>query len=279
MYKLLLVSDRDEVLNAFAQVQNWESLGFRPPHIRHDYEGAVDSLTKHHADGIAIAVSPSEERKIYQYLQIHYPTLSVFEGGKTPEEVIFYLQELKKLLNRLRADYDSNGVTESSRLMQCRHEFIRRVLHGEVKDAETVYRRMRLLRSKMDVDSPCILYELRQPAMENDRLEGRWDYGTERLESALRFNFGDNFMGMHIFPTVDNADRIYVLVCPLHETEVEKRHAVEEVQPLLTQHLEEGIAHLRAYHGLELKLTAVHTYPGLTAFCKVEKPETTGFEK
>ena len=48
MYKLLLVSDRDDVLKAFEEVQNWERLGFKPPHIRHDFEGTKDSLAKHH---------------------------------------------------------------------------------------------------------------------------------------------------------------------------------------------------------------------------------------
>ena len=56
MYKLLLVSDQEDVLKAFGQISNWELHGFKPPHIRHDYEGAVDSLAKHHADGICIAV-------------------------------------------------------------------------------------------------------------------------------------------------------------------------------------------------------------------------------
>ena len=60
MYKLLLVSDQEEVLDAFAQIKNWELLGFKQPHIRHDFEGAKDSLAKHHADGICIAVKPEE---------------------------------------------------------------------------------------------------------------------------------------------------------------------------------------------------------------------------
>ena len=44
MYKLLLISDQDDVLNAFASINNWELHGFKAPHIRHDYEGTLDSL-------------------------------------------------------------------------------------------------------------------------------------------------------------------------------------------------------------------------------------------
>ena len=56
MYKLLLVSDQEEVLNTFEQIQNWEYNGFRKPHIRFDAAGAKDSLSKHHADGLVMAL-------------------------------------------------------------------------------------------------------------------------------------------------------------------------------------------------------------------------------
>ena len=63
MYKLLLVSDREDVLDAFAQVDNWDYNGFAKPHIRHDPEGAKESLQKHHADGIAIALDRAESEE------------------------------------------------------------------------------------------------------------------------------------------------------------------------------------------------------------------------
>ena len=79
MYKLLLVSDQEDVLNAFGQISNWELHGFKPPHIRHDYDGAVDSLAKHHADGICIAVDHDEEEK--RKITLMFPSLKR-EGAK-----------------------------------------------------------------------------------------------------------------------------------------------------------------------------------------------------
>ena len=105
MYKLLLVSDQEDVLDAFAQIKNWELLGFKQPHIRHDYEGTIDSLAKHHADGICIAVNPDQEELILKYLQQNFPNVSIFEAGHTEEEVLRYLSELKILLNRIHADF------------------------------------------------------------------------------------------------------------------------------------------------------------------------------
>ena len=99
MYKLLLVSDRDDVLAAFDQISNWERQGFKPPHIRHDFEGTVDSLSKHHADGICISVVPAEEEKILSYLQANYPNIPLFEAGTTPDEILRYLNELPDASN------------------------------------------------------------------------------------------------------------------------------------------------------------------------------------
>ena len=99
MYKLLLITDQAEVLDAFDQVGNWERTGFKYPHIRHDLEGTKDSLAKHHADGIAIAVAPEEEEKILAYLQESFPTISIFQAGRNRQEVLRYLNELNILLN------------------------------------------------------------------------------------------------------------------------------------------------------------------------------------
>ena len=136
MYKLLLVSDQEDVLNAFAQVSNWEMNGFKAPHIRHDFEGAVDSLAKHHADGICIALSdPEEEEKLLAYLQEYFPDVSIFEGGRTEEEVLRYLSELKILLNRLHADFYNERFNTRDVLQICRHEFFRKLLNGIIPDA------------------------------------------------------------------------------------------------------------------------------------------------
>ena len=155
MYKLLLVSDQEEVLNAFAQVKNWELLGFKPPHIRHDFEGTVDSLAKHHADGISIAVNPDQEEQILAYLQQNFPNVSIFEAGRSEEEVLRYLSELKILLNRIHADFYNERANTRDVLQLCRHEFFRKVINGKIKSPVDLHRNMRLLRSRMDADRPC----------------------------------------------------------------------------------------------------------------------------
>ena len=268
MYKLLLVSDQEEVLNAFAQVKNWELQGFKPPHIRHDFEGTIDSLAKHHADGICIAVSPEEEEKILAYLQSDFPNISIFEAGRNEEEVLRYLSELKILLNRIHADYLNERMESTDVLQLCRHEFFRKVINGKVQSSEDLHRNMRLLRSRMDADRPCLLIEIEQSAP-FDKLEGRWHFGRERLEIALRNSFAGDLNGIHILPTIHSDGRILVLACPLHGVDTDM--TIDTMTAMLTSYTADSIQHMKEFFGLELHIVDIRVYPALTALCR--KPD------
>ena len=265
MYKLLLVSDQEDVLNAFASIQNWELLGFKQPHIRHDFEGTKDSLAKHHADGICIAVNPDQEEQILAYLQQYFPNVSIFEAGHNEEEVLRYLSELKILLNRINADFYNERTNTRDILQTCRHEFFRKVINGKVKNSSDLRRNMRLLRSRMDADRPCLLIELDQSAP-FDRLEGRWHYGKEQLEIALRTSFAGDLNGIHILPTVHSDGRILVLACPLHGVDTDM--TVDTMTAMLTSYTADSIQHMKEYFGLELHISGIRVFPALTALCE-----------
>ena len=266
MYKLLLVSDREEVLNAFEQIQNWERQGFKPPHIRHDFEGTKDSLAKHHADGIAVAVNPEEEKKILAYLQEFFPNVPLFQAGTTPEEVLRYLNELNILLNRIHADFSNDRFREIDMLQECRHEFFRKLMTGRVSRKDDLVRNMRLLRSRMDPDRPCMLVELEEPAgSDHDKLEGRWHYGPDRLELALRNSFGGDVEGIHVLPTVHTDGRILVLCCALYG--VETAVTGDRMTAMLTAHIADGIAHLKEFFGLDLHISGIRVLPSLYVLC------------
>ena len=269
MYKLLLVSDQQDVLDAFEQVGNWERTGFKPPHIRHDLEGTKDSLAKHHADGIAIAVSPEEEEKILAYLQENYPAVSIFQAGRTPQEVLRYLNELNILLNRLHADFSNDRFSQADVLQECRHEFFRKVVTGRVKSQTELYRNMRLLRSRMDADRPCMLIELDQKESFGEELEGRWHYGRDRLELTLRKSLAGDLDGMHILPTVHPDGRILVLACPIHG--MRGPQTEESMTATIVSHVEHGIVHLKEYFGLDLTLKNIQILPSLNTLC--DEPE------
>lgn len=267
MYKLLLVSDQEEVLNAFGQIQNWERQGFKPPHIRYDYDGMLDSLSKHHADGIAVKVVPEEAKKIFAYLQEHYPNVPIFEAGTTPEMVLRYLNELNILLNRIHADFSNDRFREIDMLMECRHEFFRKLMTGRIEKKDDLVRNMRLLRSRMDPEKPCLVMELEQPEENGqEKLEGRWHYGADRLELTLRKSFGGDIHGVHILPTVHTDGRILVLCCSLYGVE-SSITTQDQMTAVLTTHIADGIEHLKEYFGLELHISGIRVLPSLYALC------------
>ena len=264
MYKLLLVSDQEEVLNAFAGINNWELLGFKPPHIRHDFEGTKDSLAKHHADGISLAVNPEQEELILAYLQENFPNVSIFQAGRNEEEILRYLNELKVLLNRIHADFYNERSNTRDVLQMCRHEFFKKVINGQVKNSDDLHRNMRLLRSRMDADRPCLVIEIDQSAP-CDKLEGRWHYGKERLEVALWTSFAGDKDGIHILPTIHSDGRILVLACPLHGVDTDM--TVDTMTAMLTTYTADSIAHMKEYFGLDLHITGIRVFPALTALC------------
>ena len=272
MYKLLLITDQDDVLDAFNQVGEWERTGFKPPHIRHDLEGTKDSLAKHHADGIAIAVSPEEEEKILVYLQENFPTISIFQAGRTRQEVLRYLNELNILLNRLNADFSNDRFTSADMLQEVRHEFFRKVMTGQIGSTTELNRNMRLLRSRMDADRPCMLIELSQKEAMDGMLEGHWHYGRERLELTLRKSLAGDLEGMHVLPTVHPDGRILVLACPIHGMSIPDTE--DSMTSVIITHVQHGIEHLQKYFGLDLTMKEIRILPSLNVLCDDSAKQT-----
>lgn len=266
MYKLLLVSDRDEVLKAFEQVENWERIGFKRPHIRHDFEGAKDSLAKHHADGIAMALPVEEREKMIPYLDEFFPYVPIFRAGTTREEVIGYLSELNQVLNRLRANYSSDSSDEKDVMIKYRHNLFRKLLNGEVNDVDWFNRNMRLLRSRMDSDRPFIVIELAEKDEEGDLLGNRFQDDYRFLERVLAVSFTQDVKGLHLFPLVTEKQKIFLVAGPIHGQTVDDGE--ESMTAIIQKCAEEGISHVERYQGIELRILQTQVFPSFNALCQ-----------
>ena len=262
MYKLLLVSDREDVLEAFSQVHNWGYNGFNKPHIRHDPEGAKESLQKHHADGIAFALDEDREKEMYAFLRAEYPLLPIFTAGKTPEEVLEYLGELRILLNKLNADFSSDRHDPQTMMIRARRHLFRGLVSGRSLTRQRLTRELRLVRSRMDPDRPCILMDLERIPSENENLGGEWQDRDHLLEKELFNSFGGDVKGFHVLPLVTSEGQVYVLAGALRGQEQE-----DDITVILNQCVKEGIRHAEEYRGLQLRLTNVQVLPSLYAFC------------
>ena len=184
MYKLLLATNDPAVVEAFSAVK-WEELGFKQPRVVSTAEEALSSLRVNHADAVAIGLPKEQDDLLVEQLLEKNPMLPIMAVSTKPGVIESYAVELRRLLGRINADVSNDPFSTADLLKECRHEFFRALMDGRATSEEDVLRHLRLIRSKMDPTKPCVVAELEIPA-DNDFLRGRWQYGSDRLEVALR---------------------------------------------------------------------------------------------
>ena len=261
MYKLLLVTNHQAVRDAFAAVA-WEDLGFKAPRTAQSVEEAQASLKAYHADAVAVALPAEEDAALYQALMEQHPDLPVMEAPDKRGEVELRTLETRKLLVRLNADISNDNYTLSDQMMVCRHEYFRAMMDRRIPSGKDVERMLRLVRSKMDPHRPCVVAELKMPEG-SDFLRGRWHYGPERLEMALRNIFGVEVAGLRILSCVLPGERILLLGCPMLHHEMET--AEESMTGVVSRHVQDCIDHVDEYLGIDLTIASMRVLPALTA--------------
>jgi hypothetical protein len=254
MFKLLLVTDKPEVRAAFAAITDWERLGFKPPRTAGNADEATDSLTHHHADAVAIALPPEEEKKLLSAMECpHWHLRPVLDAADSKEQVLKDVVELELLLARTHADYSNDPYSEETMMQLARHEFFRRVIGGKENSPERIRRYLRLLRSRMDPNRPCVLVQLVMPE-DDGYLPAHWHYGPDRLEVAMRNIFGAELAGMRLLVSVLENDEIYLLACPMLEHDAP---GADEMERIAVEHAAWACDHVREYLNMELELDRV----------------------
>lgn len=261
MYKLLLATNDQKVRDAFSAVA-WENLGFKQPRMAATVDEAICSLKAYHADAIAIALPAKEDDELIRQLMERFPELPVMEAPDKRGEVEIRVMELRKLLIRLNQDVSNDSFTLADQMMVCRHEYFRAMMDRRIPSAKDIVRMLRLVRSKMNPHRPCVVAELKMPDG-SDFLKGRWHYGPQRLEMALRNIFGVEVAGLRILSCVLPGDRIILLGCPMlyHELETEEN----SMTGVVSSHVQDCIDHVDEYLGIDLTISAMHVLPALTA--------------
>ncbi|MBQ8654010.1 MAG: hypothetical protein IJ507_03655 [Clostridia bacterium] len=265
MYKLLLATDKPEIVAAYQAVPAWETLGFRAPRVVSTAGEALESLKKYHADAVSIALQAGEEQKLLDALLLDYPMLPITQAGNTRANVEGTVRELELLLNRTHADYSDDDTSEAEMMQLCRHEFFRALIGGKIRSKSDTLRYLKLLRSRMDPARSAVLVEL-APSKDDGFLRGRWHYGVDRLEVALRNFFGAELEGMRVLVSVLPDDRIYLLCCTMLG---EKGPDTASMAGLVTGHAQQSIDHVREYLDLHLSIASIRVLPTLTALTDI----------
>ncbi|MBQ3157399.1 MAG: hypothetical protein IJB81_10860 [Clostridia bacterium] len=264
MYKLLLATNDQAVRDAFAAIA-WENMGFKQPRLAASAQEALESLRAYHADAIAVALPAEEDAALIEALLSAYPDLPVVAAPARRGEAEGYVLELRRLLLRLNADISNDDYTIADQMMVCRHEFFRALMDRRIPTGKDVERLLRLVRSKMDPHRPCVVAELTMP-VGSDFLKGRWHYGPERLEMALRNIFGVEVAGLRILSCVLPGERIVLLGCPMLHHQLET--AENSMTGVVSSHVQDCIDHVDEYLGIDLSISAMHVLPALTAMAR-----------
>lgn len=258
MYRLLIVTGNPEVRNMFEAMEGWESLGFKPPRLRENTQEALECMSRHQIDAIAMDPSPALD-DLRAYLEEKCPTMLRFPLASGCEEQEEIVRELGRTLRSLHADHSNAEYDLKSALYQCRERLLKTVVCGLVPTERELRRRLYVLNCFEKPDVPCVLARL---SMDSDDpfLTSRWHYGSERLETALRNFFGVRQDDMLLHVAVVSPQEVRVLCYPQGE-EALREEAVRA-------YVNETIRQIDNYLGLHMAIAETRVMPGLAAFAE-----------
>lgn len=260
MYRLLIVSKDPRVEDMFASLDGWETMGFKQPRLRTTVEDAIACMQKHHVDAIAVEQSP-EFDELIAYLDQAYPALPIFHIEKSADEQLATLKEVYQLLNQLHFDHSNDDYDEAYYFKLAREHWMKMLLSGMVSSPVKVLINHRLFRCVESVDAPCIYARLSVPSGDSF-LTGRWHYGSERLEIALRNFFGNDHEKMLVHIAVVAPEEVRVLACP----KPEYTHSASFGADHVLGFIEETIDQIEQYLGLKMNVVDIRKLENITAF-------------
>lgn len=254
MYKLLLVTDRQDVRQAFESITNWGQMMFRPITIIGSVEEALEYLRCNSVDAMGYCLTGDDVAAMRQYVADH-PSLPIFQSHADMELLAEELQRTRRFLDRMHVDDSDEYFGEAVVLQMLRDELMNQLLAGEIPTREELLGRVKLVRANASVVLPCYLYDFDLPQGEV-YLADRWHYGRERLQSALRNNFFSRYVdGIYYDVAVLTPRHIRVFACPRMDCEMPENEAAQTVR----RHIEKVIGDIKNYLDLDLNLEQVTT--------------------
>ena len=184
MYRLLLVTDRPEVLRVIHNVSDWGQLMFHPPIVMPSPEEGVAYLRQNQVDAVGFSFNHQSPATIAQYLKNEAPTLPIFQTHAHDDTLADELVLIREFLDKLHADYYDASYEVAMTLQWTEQELMHELLRGEVPGWKNLKSRLKLCRSAIIPTAPCFLFDFAIKDGE-DFVSERWHYGPQRLEKAL----------------------------------------------------------------------------------------------
>ena len=214
MYKLLLVTDREEVIDTFAKVQNLADMMMDPVTVIRDIPEAIAYLERNAVDAVGYSFRLTDPAPLHTYLMDVRPSMPIFQTHHHDNTLRDELVRVRAFLDRMRMDDSQEGMDEAQALQYLRDELMHQLLAREIPSPAELKSRLKLVRAQnISTDKPAFLFDFDMPQGEL-YLDGRWRYGRQRLESALRNNFIGRYAdGIHYGVAMLSPRHIRLIAC------------------------------------------------------------------
>ena len=252
MYKLLLVTDREDLRTQFIDQIDWAKLNCRVPYMASSPQEAIDLLNSKAIDAVGYRFFSTDGMQLTKFLRYGRPSLPIFQICDTSEKETEMIAQTVSVLNRLRADYADSYYDEETMLTLQRDALIHSLLAGEMCDWDSVMREMKLIRAHVSLDEPCVLYEIDMPQGDVYLSEHR-GRAQQRLESALRNNFFGRYVeGIYYAVAVLTPRHIRLVCMPMHGQDPQ---TMDEFGARTDAHVSESIQKIKEYLDLDMTVT------------------------
>lgn len=257
MYRLLIVTKSPTIEKMFSETDGWETMGFKPPRIRKTTADAIECMGKHHIDAIGIDEGFSE---LDSWMDTNQPHIPIFMIVGDKDQQLAVIREVELLLNQIHTDDSNDDYNEESNFSMARERWMKYLLSRLAPTKLEILKQQRLYRCSDDPQRPCLFARISIP--EGDMfITERWHYGSERLATALRNFFGEEFEQMNIHIAVVSPEEIRIVFSPRPDRE---DTAVPDTAT--KEYIEETIGQIQHYLGLNMSLTEFRVLDGLVNF-------------
>lgn len=259
MYRLLLVSDKEDIRALYEGFSEWENLGFEKPAVAANAKEGISQLSQRRFDAVSSLLSVSEGKQFFAYLSKR-PEMLGMETARDEARLRREISSARRALSSRDAARQTKQVDDLTRAMQ--GEFFCDLLRGTGYDAERIDERVRSLKMEViDPARPAAMSSFRLPQGDYFLAEV-WRYGRERLENALKNIFENGDDRMHFVLLIINPHHMRLIGLPKEEMTKEQIYRQMEV------HLMRCRASLEAYFELKLDIKRIIGYDSLYALGK-----------
>lgn len=256
MYKLLLVSDKEDIRRLYAGFMEWENLGFERPVLAASAQEGIALLKSRRFDAISSLLSIGEGKRFFQYLS-RRPEMLGMETARDEARLRKEISSARRALSSRDAARQMKQVDDFTRALQ--GEFFCDLLRGAPYHADHIDERMHSLKMQVTrAERPAALASFRLPQGDYFLAEV-WRYGRERLENALKNIFENGDERVHFVLLIINPHHMRLLALPREEM------TREEIAAHMATHLERCRASLESYFELTLDIKRIVSYENLYA--------------